>query len=703
MRDVGPVSDDPRDAARAAVADLVAAGFPVMILAEATIDASTTTPDYDGPLDYVSALVSPDCAATILELLVPAGWMLAPDAARERGLGPIAARHAWSLVRGRAVLDLHHFATALNRVRGDDDRLWTFSAPFTWRGVGVRAPRPEHALLLALVEAVCGPPPRRPAWIERACRLLDGRSLDWTELLHDIRLRSLEAIMHRGLERSVREHGAAVPWGVLQTLEVDSTDIQREEVARLGAPAAAPANPGTCPEYVLALARYRRRHEIIAPVQAATSPAATLSLELPPDGALAWVTIPCDKVSTDWLVLEVSVGLPAALSESGIALRAMLPGLPIGSIPLASASSGPHGEHRMMLPFHQGFLRARGIETLGLCLHREGRPVVCDRAVPVRIDCLMAATARPATAAPPARGRPAAAATGPRLVLCRPRGGLNDALNQIAVCWDYAERFGRRLFVDASRSGLRAPFSDYFRARDPAADVVLHPTPADEEAFERLTAWPPEVTGRIGCYVAAWDNATKCYRDDGADRAPLRFERDRQHAESLLVHEQCGGGSDSLDVLRRLRFTDPVAATVRARIAPLGDGYAGVHLRHTDDRVDAEGFLASLREPLAGRRVLVCTDDPRLLEEARRILAGSTVLAASAIMDTGGLPQHHAVSFPDAASRRRANLDALVDLMALAHAETVLLRRGFSGRLSGFGRLAKLLSEDTDVRDGLFG
>ena len=108
------------------------------------------------------------------------------------------------------------------------------------------------------------------------------------------------------------------------------------------------------------------------------------------------------------------------------------------------------------------------------------------------------------------------------------------------------------------------------------------------------------------------------------------------------MHEWHGGGFDSVDALRRLRFTAPVADIIRVRIAPLGSDYVGVHLRHTDEQVDAEGFLESLRESLTGRRVLVCTDDPRLLADARRILAGSTVLVASEIMDTGGLPQHHA-------------------------------------------------------------
>lgn len=385
--------DDPCAATRAAVMRLVAAGYPVMILAEATLDASTTPPDYDGPLDYVSLLVPPDSAAAILELLVQAGWTLPSDAARERALGPIAVRHAWPLACGRAALDLHHFATALNRLRGDDDRLWRYSASVSWRGCQVRTPRPEHALLLAVIEGCCGPPRLRPAWIERGCRLLDGRPLDWTELLHDVRLRALEAIMHRGLERCVREHGATAPWGVLQNLEVDSTGIQREEVTRLEASAAPSAEPGRSPDYTLAVARYRRRHEFADPVQAATSPAATLALELPADGTAVWVEIPTAQVSTDWLVLSLTVDLPPAGDGPGIAMRVMLPGLPVGAIPTTPAGSGPGRSFTAMLPFHRGFLRDRGIDKVGFDFQRDGRPIAWERPVAMRIDCLMALTA----------------------------------------------------------------------------------------------------------------------------------------------------------------------------------------------------------------------------------------------------------------------------------------------------------------------
>ncbi len=706
MSDDAPRSDEPTDMIRSAVAGLVDAEIPVMVLAETVRDPGAGGPD-DAPLDLVAMLVPPDCQAEAVESLALAGWSLPPDAGSDAAIGRVTARHTWPLTRGPAHIDLQHFATVFNRLRNDDDRLWRFSALIHWRGLALRTPRREHALLLAVVEGLTGPIAYRAAWLERAGRLLDGPPIEWPELLHDIRLRCLEAIMHAGLAWLAREQAAPVPAAVLERLEAESSPAQRAELVRRAASTRPLSDDDARQDFEVALARYRRRHEFSSPTQAAHKPSATLSLDLPPDGATAWITIPPDRVSTDWLVLKVMADLPAAVFDSHTALRLRFPGLPIGAVPVTPPGAGPSNRFTAMLPFHQGFLKARGIDKLGIVFVRDGLPVVWGRPVSVEVNCLMAVTAAdPATGGPPAAAEPAPASTlsatsGPRLVLCRPRGGLNDTLNQVELCWGYAERFGRRLVVDTTRSGLRLPFSDYFQPRNAAADVLFHPTVDDEAAFDRLSAEPPELTGRVNRYATRWDLRLGFWWRDGDRRVPVRFDPDRNHAAALLVHEQHGGGSDSLAALRRLRLTDPVAAIIRSRVDPLGTDYVGIHVRQTDDPVDADGFLTRLRESLAGRRVLICTDDAAIVAKARGILTSSEVFTASTIQDANGRPQHAADTFPDPAARRRANLDALVDLIALGRAERVVLSRGYSGRFSGFGRLAKLLCEHRDVLEGL--
>jgi hypothetical protein len=704
MADAARTFLEPGDAVRSAVAGLVEAGIPAMVLAEAIRDPVAGGAD-GSPLDQVLILVHPACQAEAVESLIQAGWSLPPEAARERSLGWIAARHMWPLARGQARIDLHHHATVFNRLQNDDDRLWRYSALIPWRGISVRTPRREHALLVAVVQGLCGPTADRAPWLERAGRLLVGPPIEWPELLHDIRLRYLEAIMHTGLARLAAEQAAAVPAEVLARLAAESSPAQRAELTRWTASTVVVSDEDARQNYEIALARYRRRHEFTSPTQAAQAPSATMALDLPPGGATAWIRIPDDRVPTDWLVLKITAELPAAVFDGSTALRLVFPGLPVGAVPVIRPGSGPQQRFTAMLPLHQGFLGARGIDTLGLVFVRDGQPIAWDQPVPVQIDSLMAITGNESVPAVPraATPSPAQPATGPRIVLCRPRGGLNDTLNQIELCWEYAERYGRRMLVDASRSGLQSPFSNYFRPRDAASNVLLHPSPQDVTAFDLLPAEPPELTGRISTYAVSWDGRYGYCWPDGEHRVPVRFDRERDHAAALLVHEQHGGGTDSLAALRRLRFTDPVAAIIRSRVAALGAGYVGIHVRQTDDPVDADGFLTALRESLAGRRVLVCTDDAAIVARARGILTSSEVFTASKIQDARGRPQHAVDAFPDPAARHRANLDALVDLVALGRADRVVLSRGYSGRHSGFGRLAKLLCEHRDVLAGLLG
>lgn len=52
-----------------------------------------------------------------------------------------------------------------------------------------------------------------------------------------------------------------------------------------------------------------------------------------------------------------------------------------------------------------------------------------------------------------------------RYLLCRPRGGINDTLNQIELCWRYARSYNRILVVDTEylvSSGICISFSELF-------------------------------------------------------------------------------------------------------------------------------------------------------------------------------------------------------------------------------------------------
>ena len=62
---------------------------------------------------------------------------------------------------------------------------------------------------------------------------------------------------------------------------------------------------------------------------------------------------------------------------------------------------------------------------------------------------------------------------GKRYLLSRPRGGFNDAMVQLEKSAMYAEKYGRVLLLDMSRSGLRAQIDDIFGSVTCCLEICL--------------------------------------------------------------------------------------------------------------------------------------------------------------------------------------------------------------------------------------
>ena len=293
-----------------------------------------------------------------------------------------------------------------------------------------------------------------------------------------------------------------------------------------------------------------------------------------------------------------------------------------------------------------------------------------------------------------------------RYVLCRPRGGLNDTLCQIELCWRYAERYQRQLIIDCGASGgLHGDFGLYFQPRHLSQPPII--TRLDNNLIEHLntlSCCPVELTSQIGQpnRDAIWSEADHEFRDPISGTS-LTFNFHSDHRESILIHEQCGGGNLSFYLLERLRFSRSSSDHIQARIRPLGHNYIAIHIRNTDYRTDYQNFLSCLAPQLAGMSVLICSDDARVFTAAEELLPHSSLLQASETPNLDGLALHG----PDAPInpdwRHEQTLAALVDLVALAHGKKLHITNTTLGELSGFSRLAKHLNANKDVIGSLLG
>ena len=300
--------------------------------------------------------------------------------------------------------------------------------------------------------------------------------------------------------------------------------------------------------------------------------------------------------------------------------------------------------------------------------------------------------------------------SGQRYVLCSPHGGLNDTLGVVNTCWRYAERTGRTLVVDASRSAFCADFAEYFELRDPSTQFRFEATPLLFAALNELSCHPAFVQGRLDSYaIAIQMHETLSHLEfrlpvEAETEAPLYLDFDADHDEAVVVHELYGGMPGAVDVLSRVRLTPWVQRVLRHRLAALpAEPYVGVHVRNSDLQSDYRSFFRDHAADLAGRTVVVCSDDGAVLASAAELLPASTVISVSEVPVSDGVPYQRPFHAAPVAARKVA-IDTLADLLALAGASTVLAPEivNRNSKVSGFSTLARELAARPDVVEGLF-
>lgn len=288
-----------------------------------------------------------------------------------------------------------------------------------------------------------------------------------------------------------------------------------------------------------------------------------------------------------------------------------------------------------------------------------------------------------------------------KFVLCRPRGGLNDTLCQVEQCWAYAERHSRTLLVDSTRSGLLGEFSEFFQPRDEAARAHFSLTVPQLNFLDTLSCHPHALRGKLKTYQPTYAKEIGSYLDKQTGTR-LGFDFDKKYEEAVLLHEQCGGGTDSFALLDRISLAENIRPQVLDRIAALGRDYVALHVRNTDYKTEYEDFFREIYPRVASQSLLVCSDDAAVIARARTFFDRSRILTSSLPAHTGNRPLHF--RFKKRGSdeqRRQATIDALVDLIALGQAKELFFANVTAGFPSGFSMLAEYLCRHKSVVEAL--
>lgn len=295
-----------------------------------------------------------------------------------------------------------------------------------------------------------------------------------------------------------------------------------------------------------------------------------------------------------------------------------------------------------------------------------------------------------------------------KYLLCRPKGGLNDTLCQIEKCWKYCEKNDRILIVDTTKSGIFINFSELFEQKNKSKFIF-----AINESLiiklNKLNCQIKELNGNISNYTSEYlKNENYILKKIGNENKlkeciKLTFDFTKNYDEDLLVHEQCGGGTESLELLEKLKLSENIRSLFKKN--KIDGDYKSIHVRNTDYKTDYKSLLENLKEILKDEKVLVCSDDYSVIEDSIKILNKSVIITkTSNVFSKSGNPLHSTYNNYTMAEKRQITENSIIDLLLLSKSKKIYysILTGYDFyKLSGFTKLALLLNEKNHIVDSL--
>ena len=293
-----------------------------------------------------------------------------------------------------------------------------------------------------------------------------------------------------------------------------------------------------------------------------------------------------------------------------------------------------------------------------------------------------------------------------RILLCRPQGGLNDVLCQIEKCWDYAERFERRLIIDTSRRKLIGAVFDLLSLKDSPSNVEMGIPPGFGSVVESLSVLPAGLTNGLLTDKPRWRGGKfVCGESDEA----ITFDFSRDHEEDLLVHHQAGGGVASHRAITRFQVSRQNVELILGRMPQLPQDYDSLHIRATDYQTDYLAFLLRLARKKTDLPLVVCSDSNEVLDSAKNVVPRRPIITFDDHPIDGSLPLHRDSTNYSDSLLKEAGQRLLAEMLTLTGARTfhygpVFVRSGTEPtRFSGFSRLLAFITTHPQVRRDFFG
>ena len=286
-------------------------------------------------------------------------------------------------------------------------------------------------------------------------------------------------------------------------------------------------------------------------------------------------------------------------------------------------------------------------------------------------------------------------------------------LCQIDLCCEYAEKYGRTVIVDTAFPNawtFKDAFSNYFVSKQRGLRLVHQP-----ELIQKANGSiaPNFISERIETYYTGF-NSKIANLVDSISGLPLTFDFNRDHPETILLHNQCGGGTRSLHALARLRIHDLLVDILCLRLKEIGGRYSAFHIRNTDYKTDFREFVRSESKKIVGP-IFVATDSFDTLVECKNIIGKERVYSFADLPVGSNEPLQFSSD-----NIAIINRDSIIDLCMLAISKKLFVKKIIRSEnlrapeYSGFSTLAvnlhaskshirRLVDRSDDLIDSLIG
>jgi len=272
-----------------------------------------------------------------------------------------------------------------------------------------------------------------------------------------------------------------------------------------------------------------------------------------------------------------------------------------------------------------------------------------------------------------------------KYLLCRPRGGLNDTLCQIELCWQYAELFNRVLVIDTEylvATGISVRFSKLFKTLVCNENIILNVSTSLLHNLNQLNTFPPSCKGRLDSYKTKMNE--NLIHTDSYTNTKISFDFNKNYEEDLLVHDQFGGSGGQINCLARLKLTDEFRGDVLSNLSSLiGKTHMAIHVRHTEYQSDYKHFFEEIYDRCINQRLLICTDSIEVISFAKSFFDKTEIVTLGLPPDSGGIGLIAYATF-QCNDQQRYNLmiAAFADLIGLATSKEIIFCRLTLGKFA---------------------